>query len=66
MRKLRQPRFVIAIALLLGICASSAAYAQNPTFALEGVVVDAQQAVLPGATVTVQNTATGLTRTDND
>ena len=62
MRKL-QPRFVVAIAFLLGLCASSAAYAQNPTFALEGVVVDAQQAVLPGATVTVQNTATGLTRT---
>src|SRR5919108_367550 len=41
---------------------TSAAFAQNPTFALEGVVTDAQQAVLPGATVTVQNVATGLTR----
>ncbi len=36
--------------------------AQTPTFALEGIVTDAQQAVLPGVTVTVQNTATGLTR----
>ena len=63
MRNLFQTRFGIAIALLLSLCASSIAYAQNPTFALEGVVVDSQQAVLPGATVTVQNTATGLTRT---
>ena len=43
--------------------APSTAFAQNPTFALEGVVIDAQQAVLPGATVTVQNVSTGLTRT---
>jgi outer membrane receptor protein involved in Fe transport len=39
-----------------------AALAQNPTFNIEGVVTDAQQAVLPGVTVTVSNTATGLTR----
>ncbi len=63
MRKLRLPRFGLAIGLFLALGASHIAYAQNPTFALEGVVVDAQQAVLPGATVTVQNTATGLTRT---
>ena len=63
MRKLRLPRFGLAIGLFLALGASHIAYAQNPTFALEGVVVDAQQAVLPGATVTVQNTSTGLTRT---
>ena len=39
------------------------ALAQKPTFDIEGVVLDAQQAVLPGATVTVQNVSTGLTRT---
>jgi len=39
------------------------AAAQNPTFAIEGVVIDGQQAVLPGATITVQNLSTGLTRT---
>lgn len=38
-------------------------FAQNPTFNVEGVVTDAQQAVLPGVVVTVTNTATGLTRT---
>ena len=39
------------------------ALAQNPTFNVEGVVTDAQQAVLPGVAVTITNTATGLTRT---
>jgi outer membrane receptor protein involved in Fe transport len=39
-----------------------AASAQTPTFNVEGVVADEQQAVLPGATVTIVNTATGLTR----
>ncbi|HYU77922.1 MAG TPA: carboxypeptidase regulatory-like domain-containing protein [Vicinamibacterales bacterium] len=53
------------LAVLLLVCsgAERAAFAQNPTFALEGVVTDAQQAVLPGATVTIQNISTGLTRT---
>jgi hypothetical protein len=49
--------------LVLFAGAFGSALAQNPTFALEGTVVDAQQAVLPGATVTVQNISTGLTRT---
>ncbi|MGH9204333.1 MAG: carboxypeptidase regulatory-like domain-containing protein, partial [Vicinamibacterales bacterium] len=50
------------LVLLLILCGGGAASAQNPTFALEGVVADAQQAVLPGATVTVQNVSTGLVR----
>jgi hypothetical protein len=54
------------LAVVLGcsflVSAVSPAAAQNPTFALEGVVVDAQQAVLPGASVTVQNAAIGLNR----
>lgn len=49
-------------ALLLVLGANVAAFAQTPTFSIEGVVSDAQQAVLPGATVTITNTATGLTR----
>jgi outer membrane receptor protein involved in Fe transport len=52
--------FVALVIVLAG--ASRPAFAQNPTFALEGVVLDGQQAVLPGATVTVQNVATGLSR----
>ncbi len=53
----------VALGFLLLVCANRAAVAQNPTFALEGVVEDGQQAVLPGAVVTVQNVSTGLTRT---
>ena len=49
-------------ALLIALGAHAPAFAQTPTFSLEGVVSDAQQAVLPGATVTITNTATGLTR----
>src|SRR6186997_1044941 len=48
--------------LLFALAAHATAFAQTPTFSLEGVVSDAQQAVLPGATVTITNTATGLTR----
>lgn len=59
----RSWRYGLAVLLLLFGGATSALFAQNPTFALEGVVVDAQQAVLPGVTVTVQNISTGLTRT---
>ncbi len=55
-------RLVLASLLFVFAGTGRSALAQNPTFALEGTVVDAQQAVLPGATVTVQNTSTGLTR----
>jgi hypothetical protein len=54
-------RYGLAV-LLIMIVGATPAFAQNPTFALEGTVTDAQQAVLPGATVTAQNTATGLSR----
>src|SRR6185503_18273372 len=37
--------------------------AQTPTFTVEGVITDEQQAVLPGATVTIHNVATNLSRT---
>jgi Carboxypeptidase regulatory-like domain/TonB dependent receptor len=59
----RKSRYAIGVLLVLLVGTSRAAFAQTPTFNLEGVVSDAQQAVLPGATVTVQNIATGLTRT---
>ncbi len=61
-------RYGLAVLMLLLVGTSRAVLAQNPTFALEGVVTDAQQAVLPGVTVTAQNVSTGLTRvatTDN-
>src|SRR5687768_10456434 len=51
------------VCLILAPVVTRSAAGQNPTFALEGVVTDAQQAVLPGVNVTVSNTATGLVRT---
>ncbi len=53
---------LFAIALLFPLSVSSVS-AQTPTFNVEGVVTDEQQAVLPGVTVTMRNVATGLTRT---
>lgn len=53
-------RLSLVAALIVGVAAR--AEAQKPTFDVEGVVTDAQQAVLPGASVTLQNTATGLSR----
>src|SRR3954470_11239349 len=50
-------------ALLIALAAFAPASAQTPTFSIEGVVSDEQQAVLPGVSVTVINTSTGLTRT---
>ena len=50
-------------ALLFAIAACAPASAQTPTFSIEGVVSDEQQAVLPGVSVTATNTSTGLTRT---
>ena len=46
-------KYLLAVFLVMVVGTNRAAFAQNPTFALEGVVTDAQQAVLPGATVTV-------------
>nr|MBA3271535.1 carboxypeptidase regulatory-like domain-containing protein [Acidobacteriota bacterium] len=58
------PRWQYRLLVLLFLVAGAAApaLAQNPTFALEGVITDAQQAVLPGATVAVKNVSTGLSR----
>jgi outer membrane receptor protein involved in Fe transport len=49
-------------ALVTVLIAFAPAFAQTPTFSVEGVISDAQQAVLPGATVTITNIATGLVR----
>ncbi|PYR37556.1 MAG: hypothetical protein DMF93_17775, partial [Acidobacteria bacterium] len=53
-------RGVCILGMVLAIARPAAA--QKPTFDIEGVVTDAQQGVLPGATVTLQNVATGLSR----
>src|SRR3954452_14860602 len=57
---LSAPRVCLLARLALFIVAPAAA--QKPTFDIEGIVTDAQQGVLPGATVTLQNVANGLSR----
>jgi len=49
--------------LSVAFLAERPALAQKPTFEIEGAVLDAQQAVLPGVTITIQNVSTGLART---
>src|SRR5712691_3250818 len=48
--------------LLLGMIATSPAWAQLPTSTLNGIVTDPQGAAVAGAKVTLTNKATGLTR----
>lgn len=57
-------RVTLAVAglLTLALVHAPTAQAQTPTFRVEGIVTDEQQAVLPGATVTIRNVATNLTR----
>ena len=52
----------VLLLVWFGLIVAAPAAAQKPTFDIEGVVTDAQQAVLPGATVTLQSAATGLSR----
>ena len=54
-------RLAFLVALLASVAASVAA--QAPTGTISGTVLDQVSAVLPGATVTVTNAATGATRT---
>src|SRR5437867_4146176 len=51
-----------AVLALIALLLSASAYAQRTTATVRGTVRDSTQAVLPGATVTVVNTDTGLTR----
>src|SRR5687768_6917634 len=54
-------RSCAVLALLLWWSGSSA-LAQSATGEIQGTIVDQSGAVLPGATVTIVNTATGATR----
>src|SRR6266508_1120998 len=51
----------LSLVVLLVVCGAGAAWAQG-TSSLRGVVTDPQKAVIPGATITITNTATGLSR----
>src|SRR5262245_17111151 len=55
-------RFILAACA--AVILSSPVYGQVSTFDLSGTVVDPSDAVLPGATITLRNTKTGLVRTE--
>src|SRR5260370_37940094 len=56
-------RFAISLLFLASVALSPAtALGQSPTATLSGQVTDERGAVIPGATVTVVNTATGARR----
>jgi hypothetical protein len=56
-------RVCFALGLVLVVAASAAAQSQAADGAVEGTVVDSSGGVLPGATVTVTNVETGVSRT---
>ncbi len=61
---LKLTRLICTVAVTVLISAV-AALAQNPTSRIVGTVKDVNGAVVPGATVTVKNEATGATQTQN-
>lgn len=54
---------ILAILAILVISSFMAVFAQSTTGSISGTVADESQALIPNATVTVNNTDTGLTRT---
>ena len=57
---MRMPRVLISVLLLLAVPGLSAAQIDRAT--LTGVVRDPSSAVVPGATVAITNSATGVRR----
>lgn len=55
--------WVSRLAVLVFVCCASTQARAQSTATLQGTITDAQSAVMPGVTVTIQNTATGLERT---
>jgi hypothetical protein len=61
--KMSRLRGVLLLCLLITLVLSSVSFAQKSTGTIRGTVTDPSDAVLSGATVTVTNPSTGLTRT---
>lgn len=53
-------RSAVVASIAAMLCVVSTAFAQDPRGALRGRVTDASSAVIPGATVSAENTATGV------
>lgn len=59
---MRVPGFLLALLLAL-VCSAPRAFAQNNSGSITGVVTDKTSAVIPGATVTLTDEASGVART---
>jgi hypothetical protein len=59
----RPSTFLVLVVFLSIFTSPALAAAQATSGAISGVMTDAQSAVLPGVSVTLRNTETGLTRT---
>src|SRR5262245_7514265 len=53
---------LVVCAALVSVLIGAAAFAQDPTGAIEGAVADKTGSVIPAARVTARNLATGFTR----
>src|SRR5689334_5321220 len=62
MKERRMFRWTLAAALALALLGAGPAAAQS-TATLQGTVTDSQNAIMPGVTVTIVNTGTGVERT---
>src|SRR6059036_3599097 len=56
-------RFVIAIVVLIALATTPLVFAQTSTATILGVVKDSSGALIPGVSITVKHTESGLTRT---
>jgi hypothetical protein len=56
-------RYCIATALLISLLFSMQAFSQSSAASLSGTVMDSSGAIIPGATVTATNVATGIVNT---
>src|SRR5580765_561108 len=52
----------LLVASIIAACGFATAFSQSSTGSISGAVVDQNQSVIPGAIVTVRNTATGFSR----
>src|SRR5262249_35246173 len=58
-------RIIVAIIAICALAVAAApAMAQQTTGNIQGRIIDAQKAAVPGVTVTAKNTATGYTRSE--
>src|SRR5713226_9798485 len=61
--KARRSRWIVVLCVLItAFCLLPSAFAQSASATLSGTVEDQNRAVVPGATVTAENKATGLKR----